>query len=286
MDRSSRLKHSRVPIVGTLLLLVLLLALSAGLAEDALPADLALWPEKSGTDVHTDKKLEVDASNAGEGYVFCCITDATKHRLKLRVTKDKTALDYDLPQDGTPIVVPLQLGDGSYEIALYENVKGNKYSSGGKLTIKAKIAEPDRPFLYPNQYVDYELLTAAVQKSLEIARDGSLETPRAMYDAVVQFMSSEFTYDFVRAKTIKAAELPDIDGCYEKRSGICQDLSAVMACMLRVQGIPCRLMIGYADKFYHAWITAVVDGEEIFFDPTVAVCEGMNIKQYLVERYY
>ena len=193
-------------------------------------------------------------------------------------------MDYDLPSDGTPIVIPLQLGDGDYEIALYENVKGSKYSSGGKLVISATLSDPDSPYRYPNQYVDYSLMTAAVQKSLELGE--GISDAQAMYSTIQDFMTSEFAYDFVRAKTIKAATLPDIDGCYEKKTGICQDLSAVMACMLRVQGIPCRLMIGYADKNYHAWTVTVINGEEIFFDPTAAICEGMNVRQYTIERYY
>ena len=44
-------------------------------------------------------------------------------------------------------------------------------------------------------------------------------------------------------------------------------------------------MIGYADQYYHAWTVAVVDGEEIFFDPTAAI-GAMRAKKYQVERYY
>ena len=67
--------------------------------------------------------------------------------------------------------------------------------------------------------------------------------------------------------------------------GICQDLAAVTACMLRVQGVPARLVIGYADKYYHAWNTVVVNGEEVFFDPTHAV-GAIDAKKYQTERMY
>ena len=68
--------------------------------------------------------------------------------------------------------------------------------------------------------------------------------------------------------------------------GICQDLSAMMCCMLRVQGIPCKLVIGYADKYYHAWTVAVMNGEEMFFDPTESVGALYGIKKYKQERVY
>ena len=68
--------------------------------------------------------------------------------------------------------------------------------------------------------------------------------------------------------------------------GVCQDLSAIMVCMLRTQGIPARLMIGYADKQYHAWVVADVGGEEKFFDPTAALSAISKVKAYTLERYY
>ena len=98
-------------------------------------------------------------------------------------------------------------------------------------------------------------------------------------------MSSEFAYDFVRAMNITAGTLPEVDPCFVRRAGICQDLSAVMVCMLRVQGIPAKLAIGYADQYYHAWTVTVVDGAEVFFDPTAAI-DAIAAKNYSVERMY
>ncbi len=57
--------------------------------------------------------------------------------------------------------------------------------------------------------MDYTPYTEAVQKAQEIA--GGLTEPKEIFAAVTAFMESEFTYDFVRAKKIKAAVLPDIE---------------------------------------------------------------------------
>ena len=59
-----------------------------------------------------------------------------------------------------------------------------------------------------------------------------------------------------------------------------------MVCMLRTQGIPSRLMIGYADKQYHAWVTTTVGNKEEFFDPTAALNSISKVKSYTTERYY
>ena len=265
--------------VGLTVFLLLGLWIAVGVSAHALSAD-AVWPENSGEIVQTDGKLIVDASHMDLGYIMCCVSAPTNHRLKVRMTYSNGAqLDYDLDNDGDYVVFPLQLGSGNYDFALYENVSGNKYSAEGKATINVELNDPDAAFLVPNQYVDYVQTTNAVIKSDELAAQGDI------YKTVCDFMTNEFSYDFVRAQTIPAGTLPEIEGCFEARSGICQDLSAVMVCMLRVQGIPAKLMIGYADRYYHAWTVAVVDGQEVFFDPTAAIgC--LNASKYQIERFY
>ena len=264
--------------IGVPLLLLMVLWLALGTAAQASSAD-AVWPVHSGEEMLVDGKLIIDSSHANQGYVMCSISAPTNHRLKMRVSYGKVQLTYDLDNSGVYETFPLQLGSGKYEFSLFENVSGSKYSSEGKISISVQLDDENAAFLVPNQYVDYVQTTPAVLKSDELATQGDI------YNTVCKFMVDEFDYDFIRAKTISPGELPDIDNCFENRAGICQDLSAVMVCMLRVQGIPAKLMIGYADKYYHAWTVAVVDGQEIFFDPTAAIgC--LDAKKYQIERFY
>ena len=260
---------------------LLMLFMGLGIAAHASSAD-AVWPESSGTDVQTDGKLIIDASHMDQGYVMCCVSAPTNHGLKMRVTYSGAQLTYDLDNAGDYEVFPLQLGSGKYEFALFENVKGSKYSAQGKVVLSAKLKDENAAFLVPNQYVDYVRTTNAVLKSDEICGQGDA------YNAVLDFMKSEFSYDFVRQKAIASSGqflLPEIEECFDARAGVCQDLSAIMVCMLRVQGIPARLVIGYADKYYHAWTVALVDGKEVFCDPTHELgC--MDAKKYTTERFY
>ena len=46
-----------------------------------------------------------------------------------------------------------------------------------------------------------------------------------------------------------------VAGLLEKKSGICFDYAALMTGMLRSQGVPCKLVVGYAGTVYHAWIS-------------------------------
>ena len=268
----------RAGIPALLVVLLWLLGASTGYASSM----DAVWPESPGTDVQADGKLVIDDSNMDKGYVMVRVSEPTGHAMKVTVTRDQWQLIYDLNSEGEYEVFPLQLGSGQYEVALFENVKGNKFSSEGKVVLNAQLSDENAAYLVPNQYVSYELWTSAVQKSDEICAGMSQDQA---VQAVQDFMASEFAYDFVRAKTIGAGEKPDIDYCYDNRMGICQDLAAVTACMLRVQGVPTRLVIGYADKYYHAWTTAVVNGQEVFFDPTQAV-GAIDAKSYQTERMY
>ena len=154
----------------------------------------------------------------------------------------------------------------------------------GKVTVNAKMEDEEAAFLCPSQYVNYTQDTKAVGISCELCE--GLSGEKEVFAAVCGYVEKNFGYDFIKAATVKSGTMPDIDGCIKTRMGICQDLAAVTVCMLRVQGIHARLVIGYADKAYHAWVTANVDGEEVFYDPTAAIGAIRNVKNYTVERIY
>ena len=243
----------------------------------------ARWPEPPGN-LKKDGKLQLDADHISEGYFTASLQSASDRRMKLRVNKGDTNMTYDLNNSGEFEVFPLQLGDGSYTVTLYENVSGKKYASAGKLSFSVTLSEKDVCFLYPNQYVNYTPETEVVNVAEELCAGVS---GMDIFKKVAAYVTDgAYSYDFVKALTISAGVLPDIDGCYQKKMGICQDLSALMCCMLRTQGIPARLIIGYADKNYHAWVQFRYDGEDHFYDPTLELNGIGKVKSYSVERYY
>ncbi|MBR1686528.1 MAG: transglutaminase domain-containing protein [Clostridia bacterium] len=243
----------------------------------------AKWPTEPGKNVKKDGKLQIDVTSISEGYFHAGLQSKNKHKMKLRVTKGDNQLTYDLNSDAKYEIFPLQYGDGKYTIALYENVSGKKYSAAGKITINVTLSSQDICYYYPNQYVNYTPETDPVLVAEELCKNMS---QKEAYDAICAYMSKNFVYDFLKAVNIKAGVLPDIDTCYSKRMGVCQDLSAICISMMRTQGIPARLMIGYADKNYHAWVETDFGGKSYFFDPTAAVNGISKVKEYSVERFY
>ena len=79
--------------------------------------------------------------------------------------------------------------------------------------------------------------------------------------------------------------VPDIDDMLETKMGICFDFSALMGALLRSQGVPTQMVMGYADITYHAWNNIYIDGEWVRYDATSAVTHT-NIKQYTEEAVY
>ena len=265
--------------IAVVFLVCLFACLAASASADS---TTAIWPEQT-TVTYSSGNLRLDTSGAQDGYFFASASYQTSHRLKLRVIKEGTTFTYDLKTDTSYELFPLQLGTGYYEIYLYENVSGKKYAQAGSVGIWVEMANQDAAFLVPNQYISYTKASEAIAMADSLcAGKGEKEA----FDAVCSFMSGSFVYDFIKAVTIKPGMMPDIDGSYAKRMGVCQDLSAIMCAMLRTQGIPARMIIGYADKQYHAWTMTKVNGKDVFFDPTAAISAISSVKEYSMERYY
>ena len=257
--------------------------LFGGLSATTTAPSPARWPADPGTRLQGDGKLQVDLTNASDGYFWARLNAANKHRMKMRVVKGDVTLTYDLNSSAEFELFPLQLGDGRYQITLYENVTGKKYANAGTVVVNVTLSAQGVSFLYPNQYVSYTRESKIVNKAEELCAG---KNDQGAFDAVCSYMKTSYAYDFVKALTIKAGVLPDIDGSYDKRMGVCQDLAAIMCGMLRTRGIRAKLIIGYADKNYHAWVVCDFGGQEHFFDPTAAINGISKVKTYSVERYY
>ena len=253
------------------------------LAVLALSAAELLMPE-TGKKTKKNGDMTVDMSHMEDGYIHVKATKGKK-KYKLRMKKGDVTLNYDLNNNGTYEVFPLQYGNGNYTFTLYKNVSGKKYAEAGKMSIKANMKDENRCFLYPNQYVNYDKDTLAVKEAMTLC-EGMTEQ-KEIFDAVCKYMETHFHYDFIKSYNIQPGMMPDMDGAWKKQMGICQDLAAIMVSMLRSQGVPARFVIGTLGKStYHAWVVAIVDGEDQFFDPTAAANGVDKNSTYTTERYY
>lgn len=258
-----------------LLALYVLLALCTALALYA-----ALYPEANGTVVFGNDQLTIDASHTDQGYVMVQHTQ-TEQMLKLSITKGEDAFTYDLKANGEYVNFPLTLGDGQYTLQVFQRVSGNRYTREASYNIIVKIVDENLPYLYPNQYVWYTPESEAVAIAAQLCE--GLDTDWEILSAVRAYVVDNITYDYMLAQTVKSGYLPSVDDVLDKGKGICFDYSALTACMLRSQGVPTQLVIGYADQRYHAWNNVLVNGQWLLVD-TTSEANAIKVTSYTKER--
>lgn len=244
-----------------------------------------LLPEASNTVVYKKGGALVDASHSDQGYVM--VKRQSKKAQKMRISLGKAVMTYNLNNAGEFEVFPLQLGDGKYKVEVFEQVKGDKYSPAASMSFSAKIADDSFPFLYPNQYVWYDASTEAVAKANELCANAASDADKV--EAVYRYMLKNMMYDYIFAAQVASGQgkgyIPSVDKTLKTNTGVCFDFSALIACMLRSQGVATQLVIGYADKAYHAWNNVLVDGTWYQYDVTMEICQG-SVKAYTTERVY
>jgi len=232
------------------------------------PVSIVLEPEASGIRTDSCEVAEVDHSHSEDGYIMVRYFGETESRLKVLLKGPTTTYNYNLPQ-GQWTVFPLSDGDGSYQVGIYRNTSGTKYATVMTAQLEVTLRDEFAPFLRPNQYVDYVDAPATMDLAA-ILCDG-LEQPLEKVAAVYDYVIDNLSYDHERAATVKSGYLPRLDEVLEAKKGICFDYAALMTAMLRGQGVPCKLVVGYAGSTYHAWISVWteedgwIDGA-IFFD--------------------
>lgn len=216
---------------------------------------VVLTGQADGTVTYGSEGVTIDASHISEGYIMVSYT-GTNEKVKLQITgPDEVVYTYDLHGDYETF--PLTAGSGSYTVGVFENIEGTSYSTLFTQTIDVKIDDEFGPYLYANQYVNFNGDSKVVEKAEELSKpcNDDLEVIEQVYN----YMISNFTYDYDKAESVQSGYLPDVDEVFEAQTGICFDYAAVMAAMLRSQRIPTRLEVGYAGDVYHAWISTYIE---------------------------
>jgi len=229
-----------------------------------------LQPQLSGTAVERNDKAEVDYSNVSDGYIVVRFTAPTDKRLKVQVSGPTTTYNYDIPA-GQWVTFPLSDGNGGYKVIVAENTAGSKYAVVLSVSFQVTLKNEFSPFLRPNQYVDYGSAPQAVEKAKELTN--GVTDPLVKVEKVYNYVVQNLTYDTQKAQTVQNSYLPVLDDVLRAKKGICFDYASLMAGMLRSQGVPCKLVIGYAGTAYHAWINVWTEAtgwinSAIYFDGT------------------
>ncbi len=233
---------------------------------------LSLSSAAYGADIYKGTNSEIDASKAADGYIKVKYSDETAKKLKVIIEKGSVQYTYDLNNKGEYETYPLQMGDGSYKIKVFENIGGNKYATKQTVDINVKLKDQNAPYLISSQMVNFKDTSDTVKKAKELTKGKATDIEKV--DIIYDYVISNIVYDNEKAKSVKSDYLPKTDEILKINKGICFDYAAVMAAMLRSESIPTKLVTGYSSNLsaYHAWNevytkeTGWIVLNEVYFD--------------------
>ncbi len=195
-----------------------------------------------------------DFTDAGKGIVHVTYKSSSTAKVKVMIEKSPSRYVYDINSSGITENFSLQSGSGTYKISLLRNTGGNSYALVSAKSFDAKITNANSVYLNSIQNVSFNVDSAAVKKAVELTKgtDDIGEKARLLWD----YMAKNNKYDFKKLSTIRSYYVPVVDDTLRDKTGICYDFSSLFAAMLRSQGIPAKLVKGYAPNYatgYHAW---------------------------------
>ena len=210
-------------------------------------------PSANGKKAEKTDSALIDYSNADDGYIAAAYSGKSE-KAKLRVLCGKTQYDHDLSGGGTTEFFPL-MGSGSYTVRVYEQLSGKSYSLAAEASFDVKIKSETEMYLYPNKYSDFDKNSDCVKKASQLCSDKSGTVDKIA--AIFGYVTENISYDKELAKNVKnglTGYTPDPDRTLKNGKGICFDYASLMTAMCRSQGIPSRIVVGYAkENIYHAW---------------------------------
>lgn len=227
-------------------------------------------PQAPGEVVYGNDLAAVDASNARQGYVQLTYL-GTAQKAKVQITgPDGGVYTYTLaPGEGA--FLPLTAGPGRYSVQVLENAYDNMYALVLSQELEVDSVDPFLPYLYPNQLSWFTPDSQVVRLGVELSDQSGSDMDYVT--RVYRYVTERIDYDLALAQDPPVDYVPSPDETLTRQTGICFDYASLMTALLRSQGIPTKLVVGYSGQQYHAWISVYLEetgwmDKTIYFDGT------------------
>lgn len=204
--------------------------------------------------LYTGERGEFDLTDLALGVVHVRYLGESA-KMKVQITyENEVNYNYDLHTAEVFETFPLTLGDGTYTVKLLEHIDGDRYAVRERYALTLSLSDPLAPFLRSNQIVRYSADGGVAEKAAQLT--AGLSDPVARIEALFDYATDCITYDYDNPEALAVGYLPDVERILERGRGTCYDYAALLCAMLRLQGIPCRLVTGdiHPDELYHAWV--------------------------------
>lgn len=238
--------------------------------------------------------VDLDLDKMTDGVIGITYYGQEGNRYKVMITKGSEEYTYDHFGTGKEYF-PLQLGSGTYKVSVLENISGTSYKVIQSKNINVVITSEPAVFLQSIQNINWDRSMEAIRLADSLV--AGFTTAEEKLQAIYKYITENIDYDYSKIETLDKQYIPDVEATLAFGKGICYDYAALMASMLRSQGIPTKLVKGYSDNVegYHAWNEVYLDGEWITVDTTydailLSIGEEVDMEkdktEYQVSRFY
>ena len=271
-------KELSMKIIKRLLCFLLAMTLFAGVGEFWQPA--APVAVKAAT---VDDDIFVDNENgtvkitftAEEKETILILVDVPAGNVKAN-TNEAVRYYYKLSEGKNVVNVPLTRGEGDYKIRICKVLDTGKASVLKTKEVKLTADGNKSVFDVSNLIVSYKASDTYIKKAKTLVK--KCKTESAKVKKIYNYIISNYAYDYelLSVKASTSYYSPSNLNTYNRKLGICYDISALFSAMLRSVGIEARVVTGYTPnvKEYHAW-TQVWDSKKKYWytiDATYDMC--------------
>lgn len=226
-------------------------------------------------------KTSIDVSTGPDGYVIVGYDGRFgDDKIKLLVNGPKSRYSY-LIDSTTYEMYPLTEGNGTYDISLFRNIKGDYYDMICSRSTKVELEENDLSiYLMSNYYVRFDKSDTIRALAEQITHEEG--TRKEKIAKIAKFVKGTIAYDYVNKPG--SGYRSDLEETLNRKQGVCIDQASLACGMLRSIGIPCKLIFGDRQGVYHAWIEACT-GYDDFGAPEWKMYDVTTLKKFTENDY-
>lgn len=241
----------------------------------------------------------VGISDNRNGTVTVKYANDSKKTIAITVKKSGSGSQYNyfVHDKNVTAVIPMTSGNGTYTVSVLKNIEGNRYSPLSSMEVSLKLKDSKAAFLTSNEMINWSKKNAAIKKANQIAKkySGQMNKIKGIY----KYLVTNYHYDYNKYSKNNGGSLeyytPNINTTYKTKKGICYDISALTAAMLRSIGVQTKMITGYPSnkyfdgKSYHAWnkLYSKEKKKWIIIDVTCDVClyeQGMKYNKLTMSK--
>lgn len=241
----------------------------------------------------------VNIANNGNGTVT--VKYDNENQKKIAVTVKKTGQDsqynYFVSDTDVNLSVPLTAGNGTYQVSVLKNIKDSQYSPLMSTEVKLELKDSKSAYLTSNDMIRWSKKNAAIKKANKLTK--KYKSQENKIKVLYKYLVKNYDYDYAKFSKNTSGNLayytPDISKTYKSKKGICYDMSALTASMMRSVGVHTKMVTGYPkSKYYngsqyHAWNQVYSKKSKKWFnmDVTCDMClydQGVKFKKLSMKK--